>query len=152
MTTVQLPFFLNSGRGANRSVTGHAFDVGARHSRRVSGAAMNVLLDSAMIKSMNDDEELTLRLAAQVKVNDMIDAEDVACVDSGAALVVVCTVSRHGKACGDVVGATIVGRSVPLNLLLLTYVGCIAHANHPCLLHDPIIVCARLWRFPWWQR
>ena len=27
MTTVQLPFFLNSGRGANRSATGHAFDV-----------------------------------------------------------------------------------------------------------------------------
>eukprot|EP01043_Picozoa_sp_COSAG02_P073242 COSAG02_NODE_14155_length_1303_cov_569.820598_1_plen_405_part_10 len=27
MTTVQLPFFLNSGRGANRSTTGHAFDV-----------------------------------------------------------------------------------------------------------------------------
>ena len=27
MTTVQLPFFLNSSRGANRSATGHAFDV-----------------------------------------------------------------------------------------------------------------------------
>ena len=27
MTSVQLPFFLNSGRGANRSATGHAFDV-----------------------------------------------------------------------------------------------------------------------------
>ena len=27
MTTVQLPFFLNSGRGANRSATGHAFEV-----------------------------------------------------------------------------------------------------------------------------
>ena len=43
----------------------------------MQGIEMRVLLDSEMIKSLCDNEELTLRLAAQVKINDMVDTGDV---------------------------------------------------------------------------